>query len=301
MGQLLGIFLNVLAPVFSLVLLGYLVGPRLQLESRTLSRFAYFVLTPAFILDVLSTAQIEATLALRMTVYIVIVQLVCTLIAFIIARALRRSPQMTAAYMLIAVFSNVGNFGLPIMQFAFGDESLVAAAVYFLAILTISFVIGVAAANWSHGGNIGAAVAVVKTPAILALPPALLLNWMDISMPVFAARPISLLAGALIPTMLVALGVQLANVGIARPTFDSFMSSFIRLVVGPALAVLFAIPFGLTGIERDVGVLQASMPAAVLASIIAVENDLLPDFVIAAVLFSTLASVVTITVVLALL
>ena len=41
------------------------------------------------------------------------------------------------------------------------------------------------------------------------------------------------------------------------------------------------------------------MPTAVLASIIAVENDLLPDFVISAVLVSTLLSLVTLTVVLA--
>jgi len=46
-------------------------------------------------------------------------------------------------------------------------------------------------------------------------------------------------------------------------------------------------------------VLQAAMPAAVLASIIAVENDLLPEFVITTVLFSTLLSIVTLTVVLA--
>jgi len=68
---------------------------------------------------------------------------------------------------------------------------------------------------------------------------------------------------------------------------------------GPALALALAPLFGLDGIERAVGVLQAAMPAAVLASIIAVENDLLPEFVITTVLFSTLLSIVTLTIVLA--
>ena len=32
------IFLNVITPVFALVLIGYVAGPRLGLEARTLSR-----------------------------------------------------------------------------------------------------------------------------------------------------------------------------------------------------------------------------------------------------------------------
>jgi predicted permease len=105
----------------------------------------------------------------------------------------------------------------------------------------------------------------------------------------------------MIPTMVVALGCQLASAGIPRPNLDMVVASAVRLIGGPLLAVALAAPFGLAGIERSVGILQASMPAAVLVSIIAVENDLLPEFTIAAVLFSTLASVVTLTAVLSLL
>jgi len=103
----------------------------------------------------------------------------------------------------------------------------------------------------------------------------------------------------MIPTMLVALGVQLSGAGMPRLTFDTILAATVRLAAGPALALALAPLFGLDGIERAVGVLQAAMPAAVLASIIAVENDLLPEFVITTVLFSTLLSIVTLTVVLA--
>jgi malate permease and related proteins len=300
MTQLLTIFLNVLTPVFALILVGYLAGPILRLEARTLSRFAYFILTPAFVFDVLSTATIQAALAVRMTIYIIVVHLGCALVGFVIARLLGRSAQMAAAYVLIAVFANVGNFGLPIVQFAMGKEALASATVYFLAIVAVSFVVGVAAANWSRGGGLGAAAAVFKTPALIALPPALLFNWLGIPLPLVVSRPIALLAGALIPTMLVALGAQLAAAGIPRPNLDMMLASAVRLLAGPALALALAAPFGLAGVERGVGVLQASMPAAVLASIIALENDLLPEFVTTTVLFSTLASIVTLTLVLAL-
>ncbi len=299
--QLLSIFLNVLGPVFLLVLLGYLVGPRLQFDTRTLSRFAYFVLTPAFVFNILSRTRIEAGLATRMIGFISLVYIGSIVIALVIARLSRRSLKMTAAYVMIAAFGNVGNFGLPIVQFASGPESLGAATIYFLANLVLAFVVCVAAANVSRGFNIAMVGQVFRTPALIALLPALLVNWSQIAMPLVVMRPVELLAGALIPTMLVVLGAQLANAGIPRLSFDMLMASGIRLVSGPLLAFGLIGWFGLGGIEREVGILQASMPAAVLVSIIAAENDLLPEFVTATVLFSNLASIISLAIVIALL
>lgn len=301
MPGLLSIFLNVLVPVFLLVSFGYVAGPRLGLESRTLTRFAYFILIPAFVFDVMSSARIGAALAGRMTTYTIIVHLGCAAAGYLVATLLRRPPKMVAAYMLIAIFGNVGNFGIPIVQFRFpgNDQALVAATVYFLAISSVSFVVGVAAANWHRGSAWRAAVAVLKTPALIAVPPALLVNWLQVELPPLAIRPVSLLSAGMIPTMLVALGVQLAGASIPRLTLDMVLAAGVRLVIGPLLALTLAAPFGLDGIDRAVGVLQAAMPTAVLASIIAVENDLLPEFVITAVLFSTLLSVLTLTIVLA--
>lgn len=284
-------------PVFLLVIVGYLAGPRLDLQARTLSRFAYTILTPAFVFDVMSTTTIHATIAVRMTLYIVVVHVGCALIGFAVARFLQRPVPMVAAYVLIAAFGNVGNFGLPIITFALGEEALTEATVYFLAIMVVAFVIGVTVANWSRGSRLNAVLAVVKTPALLALPPAILLNWLQVDLPSMIGRPVHLLAQALIPTMLVLLGIQLAQTTIPRLNMDMIVASGLRLVVGPLLALILAVPFGITGIERSTGILQSSMPAAVLTAIIASEHDLLPDFVTATILFSTLASVVTLTLV----
>ena len=300
MSQLATIFLNVLVPVFLLVGLGYVAGPRLQLESRTLSRFAYYILIPAYVFDVLSGARIGAALAGRMALYAVVVHLGCAAAGYQAARLLRRSPQMTAAYMLIAVFGNVGNFGIPIIGFRFpgDDQALVAGTVYFIAISSTAFVVSVAAANWHKGSMLRSALAVLKTPALIAVPPALMVNAIGLALPPVLARPVELLSDGMIPTMLIALGVQLAAAGLPRLDGDMVLSSGVRLLAGPALALGLAGLFGLDGLPRSVGILQAAMPAAVLASIIAVENDLLPSFVITAVLFSTVASVVTLTLVL---
>jgi hypothetical protein len=308
--ELLGIFnvfLNVLVPVFALVAIGYVVGPKLKLEARTLSRISYFIFIPAYVFDVLSNANINPGIALQMSAYAILTHGLCAGLGFVVAKLMKRPPQVVAAYVLIAVFGNVGNFGIPIVKFRFPDQPYVneVSIVYFLAIVTVSFVVGVAAANWNKGGVLKSVVAVLKTPALIAVPPALVANLLihqyGFTVPLPVARPITLLAAAMIPTMVVALGVQLASAGLPKVNADMVLSTLVRLVGGPVLALLLAAPFGLSGIERSIGIIQSAMPAAVLASIIAFENDLLPEFVIGAVLFSTLASVATLTIVLALL
>jgi hypothetical protein len=120
--ELLSIFINILAPIFSLVAIGYLAGPRLGLEARTLSRLAYFILTPPFIFNIFSTAQMNANAALQMGLYILSVTIVGVAVAWGTAKVLERPALMVAAYVLIAAFGNVGNFGLPIIQFKLGDS-----------------------------------------------------------------------------------------------------------------------------------------------------------------------------------
>jgi malate permease and related proteins len=131
--------------------------------------------------------------------------------------------------------------------------------------------------------------------------PALLFNAFGARPPLVIERPTGLLAGAMVPVMLLALGVQLAGARIPRLDGDMLGASLVRLLGGPALAALIVIPFHLTSLARDAGVLQSAMPAAVLASIIAIEHNLLPTFVTATVLFSTLISIVTLAAIIAIL
>jgi malate permease and related proteins len=297
--QLVEIFINIVMPVFTLVVIGYFASGWLGLNSRTLTRYAYFILVPAFVFNLMSTADMDMRRALQMVVFISVVHVVAALLGYCVARLLRRSAEMVAAYVVVAVFGNVGNFGLPIIEFRLGQEGLFPATLYFLAVTLVAFAVSVAAANWQRGGGMGAVWAVFKTPALLALPPALLVNFGGVEMPLFLSRSVTLLSGAMIPTMLVTLGAQLAATQNVVFNRDVIIASAVRLVGVPAIAMLLVIPFGLSGVERAAGILQAGMPAAVLASIVALEHDLLPNFVISTVLFSTLISLLTLTVLLA--
>jgi predicted permease len=297
-GQFLSIFLDVTLPVFALVLVGYFVGPRLGLEARTLSRTAYFIFIPAFVFHIISEAEVEMGLASRMVIYMSVVLVACALLGFAIAKLLGRSQEIVAAYILIAVFANVGNFGLSLIEFKLGQTALVPGTIYFLAVAIVAFIISVVAAGWVRGGGIGVAVSVIRTPALIAVLPAVFFSATPIEIPLFVSRATNLLGNAMIPTMLVTLGVQLASVGRPQINADVIVASAVRLLGGPILAALLVIPFGLTDLERSAGILQASMPAGVTISIIAIEYNLVPNFITTTILASTLASLVTLTFVL---
>ena len=78
------------------------------------------------------------------------------------------------------------------------------------------------------------------------------------------------------------------------------LASSFKLIIGPLLGALLAIPLGVYGAEYATGVLQLGMPVAISSSVIAIEFDLAPNFVVTTVLFSTLASLLTLTILLAL-
>lgn len=300
--EILYVFLEVVVPVFAIVGLGYALAPRLALDARTLSQVAWWILVPAFTFDVISKARISGGAAVRMAAFIAVAHLAPAAIAWVAARALRRSREITAALVMVAVFGNVGNFGLALVEFRFGPGAIVPATIYFVTTMVVSFGACVAVASAVRGGGPREALfAVLTTPALVVMIPAAAISAADVAVPIVVARTVGLLGDAMVPMMLLVLGVQLRETRIERISADVLLATGLRLVGGPILAALLAIPFGLTGVERATGIVQASMPAAVLVSIIAVEHRIAPGFVMTAVFFSTLCSLPTLTMVMSLL
>ncbi len=295
MTELFFVFINVTLPVFAIVLIGALAGGRLQLEARTLTRTAYYVFVPAFIFHSISTAHIELASAVSMIGYIILVHLLGVAIAVGIGLVLRRSKEMIAAFAMIASFGNVGNYGLALIRFRLGDEAVAPATIFYVAITISAFIVCVGAAGWARGGSRGALWQVVKTPALLAMVPAVLVSSTGLEVPLMAQRMVGLLADAMIPVMLFALGLQMLEQKKIQLNGDVAVACGIRLLLVPLLAVLVAQGFSFNSVAGAAGILQAAMPTAILVAIIAKEHDIVPDFVTSVVVVSTLVSVVTLT------
>lgn len=298
--DLLPIFINVISPVFIIVLLSFTLGPRLDLNYRSLSRTAYYILIPAFIFNVFSQIQIDLETMGRMAAGITLVYFLTGAAGWGVARLLGYGKEMAIAFLMTCVLGNVGNFGLALTSFRLGEGAIQSATVYMQAVSVFCFTTCVLAAGWMRGGSSGALKNLFKTPAIIALPIALVFPFTGMVPPTMLLRISGLLGDAMIPIMLLVLGIQLREAKRLEFSIPTFTAAGIRLIFGP-LAAFFLIPFaGLTGIEAQAGILQASMPPAIMTVIIALENNIAPTFVTSVVFLGTLFSLVSLTIVMTL-
>jgi predicted permease len=124
---------------------------------------------------------------------------------------------------------------------------------------------------------------------------AVLINTLNIEIPMPVARAVELAAGGTIPLMLILLGVQLTHVEFSGNQRALQLSVALRLVVAPLVALLFAGLFGLQDVSRQSSITQASMPSMVSATVLATEYNLDSRLVTAVVFVSTLLSPFTLT------
>jgi len=94
--RLFAVFLDVVTPVFGIVSLGYLLGPRLELRPRTLSRVAYYIFVPAFAFHTISNAEVVLEETLRMAAFVVFSCGLFALAGWLVARILRCSREVSA-------------------------------------------------------------------------------------------------------------------------------------------------------------------------------------------------------------
>lgn len=114
-------------------------------------------------------------------------------------------------------------------------------------------------------------------------------------------RGIELAGTGAIPVMLVVLGMQIADLkGIGR-VWLALPASVLRLVIAPVIAMLLAQWLGLKGLSRSTAIIEASMPTAVIATILATEFSVRPGLVTTTVVVTTLLSAVTLPLVITLL
>ena len=209
------------------------------------------------------------------------------LIAYAISWKLPRDRR--AAVVTTGAYGNVGNFGLAIVLFSFDDSARPYAAVAMVVVNGLGLILAVTLAE---GGLAGFGRA-LRSPMTLMIPPALIVNSLDLDMPLVVDRPVGLLAGAIIPVMLVTLGIQLNTIGRPKFDIDVLRSVTAKLLVQPLVAVPIASGLGLTGDAAGAIVLQAAMPTAVFAAVIAIELDSRPDETATMVMAGTLLSVFT--------
>jgi predicted permease len=143
---------------------------------------------------------------------------------------------------------------------------------------------------------------ILKVPMPYATALGFLLNISGVSLPLPLERATGLLGQAAVPVMLIILGLQLSRLSRMSFVIDRLgpvlLAAGLRLVVAPLVALPLVSLLGLSVLTGQVSVIQASMPTAVMAGVLATEFGNDAQFATAVILVSTLASVVTLSVLL---
>jgi predicted permease len=299
--ELLAIFVNNIAPILAVAGVGFLLSRYLQLDARTLSRVTLYALTPCLIFDLLVGSPVSAAEFGQLIVFTIGTTLGVGAIAWLVTRTLRIERVLASATLLVVMFSNGGNYGMPLAMFAFGQAAMARASIYFVISVILTYTLGIVVASSGHRSLRAALAGVFKIPTVYAAVAALVVMVTGIRLPPAVMRPIELLSTASVPVMLLVLGMQLGQVGRLEKLPLVGLVVGLRLVVSALIGLGLAQVIGLAGAARQAGILQTAMPVAVVTTILAVEFQIEPTFVTSTVLLSTLLSPLTLTPLIALL
>lgn len=283
--QLLSDITAVMAPVFLIAALGFgWARAGLPYDGAFVTTLMINVATPCLVFATLLRLRFEAAeLALVATA-----SLACLVLTAAVAFAVLRAAGMPLRiYLPALIFPNSGNMGMPLCLFAFGDQGLGLAVVFFAVLAVAQFTLGPAIA----AGRLDLRQ-MARTPLIHAVALALLMQALGLELPRWAANTTKLLGDCAVPIMLLSLGVALARLRVAGMG-RALAMSVLRLALGFAVGLAVAEAMGLEGTMRGVIMLESAMPVAVFNYLWAVRYDTAPEEVAGMVLGSTVLSFVT--------
>jgi predicted permease len=298
---LLEILVHDILPIFVVIGLGYFFARRTQPELRTASRLTFYILSPCLVFVSLIESTTEGGEVAQIFAFVGLTVLVMGALALLTARALRLNGQQVAGFLLASMFVNAGNYGLGVTRLAFGAEAEARAVIYFVSSGVLVYTVGTLIASGFAGGWRGAIKHLVGLPHIYALLAVFVIRATHWQVPEPIMEGLHLPARAAIPMMLLLLGAQLAHASVGEYWKPAIAGSALRLIIAPLVAVGCAALLNMSGPARQAGILEASMPAAVINTIIANEYEAEPKLVTATVVLSTLISPFTLSVIIALL
>lgn len=292
---MLDVLLEVILPVLAVALVGGAVCRRLGIGAETMSPLSFFLFSPALVFTSMSTIELGGTETVRIALVAAGGAVAVSVLGFAVSTVLGHDVRTRAAVALTAGMSNGGNLGLPVSALAFGAAGLAVAVVAFVTGALVVNTVGVLVASSADGSVGGAFRSVLGVPSLWAAVAGLAVNGSGIDLPALIAESSATLGDAAIPVMLVVLGLQLRRDADTGGLPEVGLSVGLRLLAGPAVALGLATALGLGGTTRDTLVVLGGMPAAVYTTILATQYGTRPPLVTRTVVIGTLASMVTLT------
>jgi predicted permease len=255
-----------------------------RFDSVFLTDIATNIGTPCLVAHSLTTLKVAPTALAEMFGAALIAIAGFAILGIVTLKLLRLSLN---SYLPALMFPNTGNMGLPLALFAFGEEGLALAVVYFGCTVTLQFTLGISIS----AGNLSLS-RLVRTPTIYSVAISILVLTFDIPVPTWIENTIGVLGGLTIPMMLLTLGVSIATLKVNALGRNLFLAC-VRLAGGFLISLAVTQIFDLPPRAAGVLIIQSSMPVAVFNFLFAQYYGRAHGDVAAMVVISTALSFLT--------
>jgi predicted permease len=295
------ILVEVVFPVFAIFFAGYILKKKFKFSTDSLSQTAFYLLLPCLVFRTLYEVDIKGDLK-NIIIFQFFLMLFLTAIILIIGKVRKDSPQLINGLLLAVIFMNAGNYGGPFILFALGETAFQLAIAYWVIQTILMNTLGVFIANKQGTTLKDTLIVTFKMPIVYAAIVGLGCQLIEIEMPTFLYNPIDLLATATIPIIMLLLGMQIATVTFTKAWPAISYGLALRLIISPLLAFFIVKTFmNVDGLLSSVLILQAAMPSAVVATLIASKYHCEAEVVSGITLMTTLVSMGTLPLILYLL
>ena len=275
--------LGIILPVFTIVAFGYLYARRNKPDMTHVNRLSMTVVSPALIFSVLASKSFAVGQYGPLMLGSVGVVLGSGLLAYPVARLLRIDWR---TFVPSSMFNNCGNMGLPLAVLAFGDAGFPLMVALFAISNLLQFTLG----TWIVAHETGLR-GLLRNPMVWSTVLGFAFALVHPPVPEWLMTAIRITGDALVPLMLLSLGVRLAQVrwtdwrigligGIACP------------VTGLLAASAMAPVLDLAGAQRGILLLFGCLPPAVLNFMVAEHYRQEPARVASIVLIGNMLSIV---------
>lgn len=289
----MAVFMHVLFPVLLIFASGFILQRIFHLDIKPIATLAIYLLLPMLVFDTFYTEPIDGSF---FSIFLSAVLIMGVLIGLVVLIGrLVHLPATTINPLLLAtVFPNSGNFGIPVILFAFGHKGLLYAMPMMIIHNVLMSTLGIYFAARGEGGLRVALRTVVIQPQNYAVILGILMARVHWLMPVGVLHSIRYLSQAAIPVVMLVLGMQLATVSLQKIKFGRIgLVLVIRLLISPLIAWTVCIVFQLNPLLTAVIVLLSAMPSAANTTIYAIQFNAQPKFVSSATFLTTTMSIIT--------
>lgn len=258
-------------------------------DNRFVTQLVTNIGTPALAADALTRIRVDTGALVEMAGLTALCFAGFIILGLVVLKIMRLPNH---SYLPALIFPNTGNMGLPLALFAFGNEGLAFAVVFFAISITSQFTLGMSLASGSFS-----VTRLLRMPLIYAIIFALVVLSFGWQLPVYVSNTLQLLGGLTIPLMLLALGVSLAQLRVTRLP-RNLLLSIVRLGGGALIGFSVGHFVGASDLATGVLMIQSTMPVAVFNYLFAQYYSREPADVASMVVITTALSFVTLPVLL---